>query len=411
MEPDRQARLLRLAVLRRRQHARAHGDPLELRDELVDRPEYDCSLRCRPTSSTHPPGGGDSRSRPTTAWPRSRARRRRRRSGKSLDNQRPDVEEFGDLTDGGMQPITGPIYRYNGAAGSGGRFPGYWDGGVADHNRGADNGFWKEVRLRKDNNQMLRVQDFLPTSAFGADQPVIGTLRPGRRAVHDALGRLLPPRARRGGDAAGADRVQRAGQVPGGHAGAGRRSTPWPGARILTGGRLSVDKATLTISAGDAGCSGVDTVEYRVNSDAAADWQPYTEAPSTSTSRGACSGRLPRDRRVRQRLGGRDGELRRRPRRRQRRADRDGSGVRGRRTTRATTSRPRRSRSTRRTSSHDHQLDRVPRQPGGDLDQRSTSTARTSPSRCPGAVRGLRLLLRGVPRHRQVGQHIPSRRT
>ena len=39
VEPDRQARVLRLAVLRRRQRAGAHDDPLGLHDQLVDRAE------------------------------------------------------------------------------------------------------------------------------------------------------------------------------------------------------------------------------------------------------------------------------------------------------------------------------------------------------------------------------------
>ena len=141
--------------------------------------KYDCSASSMPSDIRYdPPGGGNDSSEPTndglaeipgpaapaTIW-------------KSLDNQQP-TSKFGDLTDGGMQPITGPIYRYNGRpAGSGGRFPGYWDGAWLIHNRGADNGFWKEVRLRKDNNQMLRVQNFLPTNAFGSPNQglVIGT--------------------------------------------------------------------------------------------------------------------------------------------------------------------------------------------------------------------------------------------
>ena len=161
---------------------------------------------------------------------------------------------FGDLGDGGMQPISGPIYRYNGQpAGSGGRFPGYWDGAWLIHNRGADNGFWKEVRLRKDNNKMLRVQNFLPTNAFGSPNQglVIGTaVRPGRRAVHDQVpGLLLPHRARqRRRRAAGADQVQRPGQVRRGHrraqrlARARRRRGPEPGRPVLQQGPPHPDR-------------------------------------------------------------------------------------------------------------------------------------------------------------------------
>ena len=79
-------------------------------------------------------------------------------------------------------------------------FPRYYDGSWFINNRGADNGFWKEVKLRKDNNQMLRVQDWLPVQRGrrpvrrANSSLVIGiAVRPRRRAVHGALlGRLLP---------------------------------------------------------------------------------------------------------------------------------------------------------------------------------------------------------------------------
>ena len=43
-----------------------------------------------------------------------------------------------------------------------GAFPRYYNGSWLINNRGADNGFWKEVKMRQDNNQMLRVNDWLP---------------------------------------------------------------------------------------------------------------------------------------------------------------------------------------------------------------------------------------------------------
>ena len=48
------------------------------------------------------------------------------------------------------------------------------------NNRGSNDGLWKEVRLRKDNNQMLRVQDWLPYNQAGSataqqNSLVIGT--------------------------------------------------------------------------------------------------------------------------------------------------------------------------------------------------------------------------------------------
>ena len=84
--------------------------------------------------------------------------------------------DFGDLTAGGMQPLAGPIYRYNGATAGSGGFPAYYDGSWLINNRGANDGWWKEVKIRNDNNQMLRVQDWLPYNHAGsadraAEQP------------------------------------------------------------------------------------------------------------------------------------------------------------------------------------------------------------------------------------------------
>jgi hypothetical protein len=88
--------------------------------------------------------------------------------------------DFGNLVEGGMQPVSGPIYRYNGATLGTGGFPAYYDGSWLINNRGSNTGFWKEVRLRRDNNTMLRVQDWLPYNNAGSaaaqqNSLVIGT--------------------------------------------------------------------------------------------------------------------------------------------------------------------------------------------------------------------------------------------
>ncbi|MBE2317684.1 ThuA domain-containing protein [Solirubrobacter sp. CPCC 204708] len=77
------------------------------------------------------------------------------------------VADFGDLQAGGMQPLAGPIFRYNSATASSGGFPAYYDGSWFINNRGSTDGFWKEVKLRSDNNQMLRVNDWLPYNHAG----------------------------------------------------------------------------------------------------------------------------------------------------------------------------------------------------------------------------------------------------
>ena len=75
--------------------------------------------------------------------------------------------DFGNLTLGGMQPMAGPIYRYNANTVGSGAFPAYYDGSWLINNRGSNDGFWKEVRMRQDNNEMLRVHDWLPYNHAG----------------------------------------------------------------------------------------------------------------------------------------------------------------------------------------------------------------------------------------------------
>jgi hypothetical protein len=76
--------------------------------------------------------------------------------------------DFGNLTAGGMSPMAGPIYRYDAAKVSSGAFPAYYDGSWFINNRGSNDGFWKEVKMRQDNNQMLRVHDWLPYNHAGS---------------------------------------------------------------------------------------------------------------------------------------------------------------------------------------------------------------------------------------------------
>jgi hypothetical protein len=84
--------------------------------------------------------------------------------------------DFGDLSKGGMQPIAGPIYRYDAGSATAGAFPRYYDGAWLINNRGSADGFWKEVRLRQDNNEMLRVNDWLPYNAAGTDNASLNSL-------------------------------------------------------------------------------------------------------------------------------------------------------------------------------------------------------------------------------------------
>jgi PKD repeat protein/plastocyanin len=190
------------------------------------------------------------------------------------------VADFGNLSAGGRSPVTGPVYRYNAETAGPGAFPPYYDGSWFITNRGDNSGFWKEVRLREDDGKMLRVNDWAPSNQFGtpSNSFVIPTqfgpdgalymarwnegccrsaLNAGTQtqlvkiefAVQDeCLSDELPPNTN--------------------HSVAGRVHPDEPGTYL--------DEATLTVTAGDAGCAGVDTIEYRVNSDAEGDWEAYS---------------------------------------------------------------------------------------------------------------------------------------
>jgi plastocyanin len=185
--------------------------------------------------------------------------------------------DFGDLSTGGMSPITGPVYRYNADTAGPGAFPPYYDGSWFIANRGSNDGFWKEVRLRKDDGKMLRVNDWAPTGQFGA--PNNSFVIPSRFGPDGALymARWTEGCCRTALSSSTQtqlvkiefdvqDECLEDTQAPNvEHAVEGREHPDEPGTYL--------DEATLTITAGDAGCAGVDTIEYKVGS---GDWQPYT---------------------------------------------------------------------------------------------------------------------------------------
>ena len=248
--------------------------------------KYDCSLNSMPSDIRYdPPGGGNDSSEPTndglaeipgpaapaTIW-------------KSLTNEQPE-SVFGDLGDGGMQPISGPIYRWNGKpAGTGGRFPAYWDGAWLIHNRGADNGFWKEVRLRKDNNKMLRVQNFLPANTFGAPNQglVIGTEFGPDGALYMTKFPVACCRiALDSGDGEPLvrikfnvqDKCDEDTQAP-------SVAHELAGAEVPNQAGSYYNKVKLTLNAADNGCAGIDTTEYRVDS---GEWKAYADPVDITT--------------------------------------------------------------------------------------------------------------------------------
>lgn len=190
----------------------------------------------------------------------------------------PSEAEFGDLSAGGMQPVTGPIYRYDDGSPLG-AFPSYYDGSWLITNRGANNGFWKEVRLRSDDNQVLRVHDFLPVNNFGTTNSsyVIGTRFGPDGALY--MGRWTFGCCRNqlnAGSTSQLFKIEFVGddEVQPDTTASLSPAEPGPG-------QVYERPVTVTLSATDDR-SGVDTTEYRVDGGA---WTDY-DAPFTVSSVG-----------------------------------------------------------------------------------------------------------------------------
>ncbi len=244
--------------------------------------QYDCSLAQIPSDLNYAPAGQTNPGPtnpglanipgpavPATIW-------------KKYTNEQGN--QFGDLGPGGMQPITGPIYRYDPETAGPGAFPAYYDGSWLIHNRGSDTGFWKDVRLRSDNNQMLEVYNFLPANQFGP--PNNGLVIPVDFGPDGALymGRFQVGCCRNEIDPADQTEIVKIEfnvqdeclddtQPPNASHQIEGQAHPTEPDTYLIGGLE--DSARLQVTANDVGCAGVDQVEYRVNSDSEDDWQPY----------------------------------------------------------------------------------------------------------------------------------------
>jgi glucose/arabinose dehydrogenase/type 1 glutamine amidotransferase len=73
---------------------------------------------------------------------------------------------FGLPTRGSPQePITGPVYRFDRRLRSDTKWPAYYDGSWLILDRSQN--WWREVRLREDNNEVLRVNGFFQPGQFG----------------------------------------------------------------------------------------------------------------------------------------------------------------------------------------------------------------------------------------------------
>ena len=287
VEPDQQAGQLRLAVLRGRQLAGQHDVPLELRHATTTTgQQYDCSPATIPSDIRYAPAGQtpveptfdgldtapQARS-PATIW---------KKYPGAADGQ--STADFGDLSAGGMQPITGPIYRYDAATRAAGAFPRYYDGAWLINNRGCQRRLLEGSPAPQGQQPDAARQRLAPVQLAAPRRRA--QLRPGhrhavrsrRRAVHvPLLGRLLPREHQRGRpDADREDLVQRPGRVPDRH---GRPERHARGHRPGVPGRGRTRTSTrprCKLTATDSGCAGIKSIEYREQG--STDWLPYTAA-------------------------------------------------------------------------------------------------------------------------------------
>ena len=198
---------------------------------------------------------------------------------KNYPNTQPST--FGNLNAGGMQPVAGPIYRYDSRTAGQGAFPAYYDGSWLINNRGADNGFWKEVRMRTDNNQMLRVQDWLPYN--GGVNPnnansslVIGTQFGPDGALYMARYSVGCCRAQ-----TNANQQNQIVKISFNVQDECLSDTNAPNVSATVSGQAYPDRvntyvnsARLRLAATDSGCAGVESIEYREQG--ASEWKPYS---------------------------------------------------------------------------------------------------------------------------------------
>jgi len=245
--------------------------------------QYDCSLSSLPSDINYAPDGQSSAAPsfqgqanipgpavPATIW--------KKYAGASGGQSTAD---FGDLSAGGMQPVTGPIYRYDEDTAGPGAFPAYYDGSWLINNRGGDNGFWKEVRLREDNNRMLHVHDWLPYNAAGSGSGQFNSLVIGTQFGPDGalyMARFPVTCCRNNTNPGSQTQIVKVEfnvqdecitdeQPP-------NASHEVTGQVYPDEPDTYVNSASLALTATDVGCAGVDTIEYRVNGEV--DWHEYT---------------------------------------------------------------------------------------------------------------------------------------
>ena len=169
------------------------------------------------------------------------------------------------------EAATGPVYEFDPDNPSETKWPAYYDGSWLIFNRASN--WWREVRVRDDGSEILRVNGFFPANQFGA--PAHNFVIPTRFGPDGSLYLVTWSGGccRSGLPGLGAGSLMRIDFT-----GEQEDTTPPEVSAELSGPRDGEDylgRATLTLDATDA--SAIDSIDYRVNSDAAEDWQEYSE--------------------------------------------------------------------------------------------------------------------------------------
>ena len=252
------------------QHARSSGTTRTTR-----RPgqQYDCSLAALPSDIRWAPGGRRRRSsRRSTASTRCPVRPRRRRSGRRTPARPAAIRWPTSATSraGGMSPVTGPVYRYDAETAGPGAFPPYYDGSWFITNRGDQQRVLEGGPAPRGRQQDAARQRLGAAGSFGdAEQRVRDPepLRPRRRALHGAAGTRAAAatrsaRTRRTSSSRSSSRSRTS-------ASRTRRRRPpataSPAASTRTSRAPTSRRRTPRSTAGDAGCAGIRSIEYRMN--------------------------------------------------------------------------------------------------------------------------------------------------
>ena len=240
--------------------------------------QYDCSLTNLPSDIRSAPDGPD-RPRADLRRPRHAARpgRSPRRSGRSTT--RPTARRFGDLDAGGMQPVAGPIYRYDEGTAGQGAFPRYYDGSWHQQPRRARAASGRKSACARTTTRCCASATGCPTTRrqLGRRTPtlVIGSQFGPDGALYMARYSVGCCRYEHRATPADPDRqdlVQRPGRVPDRHERAERVAHDRQ-AYLDQAEHLTSTRPALRLTGDDSGCAGVKNIEYRQRR---ADWVAYT---------------------------------------------------------------------------------------------------------------------------------------